>query len=490
MPIVKKQVNGLEVVEVLNSFSNSLPDQDMYLMTDPGLGNISISVGAASTYALDHRFILDNTRGNGTVNVNSSTFTVDAGTVKQVTVVPDGAGKKFDVRDPKWLGLSTESDVQNALTNARKAGRTVELAGGEIPVTTTLTTPFSIGGGMRGKGVAEPLAYTHSLQGLASRLVWAGGSRGSGTENTNAWTGSVTPTVRPLDTLVHYTGSDMSLEQFCLDGATRSQIDESIAKCSLGLLINRTANGIGTGKIHARKLTFNYFDTAIQVGTHLSEHSCDESAWYDVMIDRCGTGMLTKNLQGMGHTFYNLRFWRTNIGFDFQAGGDLTCYRTFLSDEITLLKLRNQASSFGLNNGKYHFYGVKTDAQGEYGKLVDMEAGSNYYSIDILFDGLHVGTNTLTNYDHMFHIADRTILQVRDSKNLRKGMFRWTTSTAAKANNQTFIIVENCRLMSNVTAALDLFDSANSTGSCHVIVRNCIVDGSKNVLNADFEYGT
>jgi hypothetical protein len=477
MPITFKKVNGLEVVEITNGFNNTLPDQDMYLQTLQGSGAIGITVGAASTYALDHRFVVDNTRGTGAVSVNSTTFSVAAGAIKQVTVVPDGAGQKFDVRDPNWLGLSKESDLQTALTNARAIGKPVELAGGEIPVTATLTTPYVLGSGMRGKGVGEPVAYTHPLQGLASRLVWAG-ARNSNTTSTTAWTGSATSSTRPLNTLLHYQGAEMSLEQFCFDGATRAEIDAQVAKCSLGLLINRTGNGIGTGKIHARKIAFDYFDTAIQVATLLNEHNCDESAWYDVSIDRCGTGMLTKNTQGMGHTFYNLRLWRTGIGFDFQAGGDLTCYRAFLADQITLLKFRNTTpTGFGLNASKYHFYGVKTDSQAFGSTLVDMDAGS-YYA-DIVFDGLHLGWSSSIPASHKFKIADRTTLQVRNSKNIHANYFRWTTTLS-----KSLIVVENCRLF-GVSSAADLFDAANSTGQCRCIVRNCYFDDTNTVVNHD-----
>jgi hypothetical protein len=468
-------VNGMSVEVIVNSDTIALT-QDLYLQTEYNSGAIAVSVGAASGYSLGLRFIVDNSRGVGDVNMNSGAFIIPAGAVYQYTVVSDGGGgKKYVQRLPVWLGLSTEDEVQLALNNAKATGKSVELAGGEIAVTETLTAPYVVGSGIRGKGATESVPYTHPLQGLSTRLVWTG-DRTDATTSTISQNGSATVSTRPLNTLLHYTGGDMSLEQFALDGAYRSDIDLAVAKCPLGLLINRTGNGIGTGKIHARKLTFNYFKTAIQLGVTLNEFNCDESSWYDVAFNRCDVGMKTVNIPGMSHVFYNLRVGGTTTVFDYHAGGDLTCYRAFIGGTTTLLKF-NATAGFGPNNAKYHFYGLKVDAQAQTSKLVDMPVG-NYYA-DIVFDGLHVSSNTPTT-EHMFKVADTTTLQVRNSKNVRQGMFRWNTTSA-----KSLIVVENCRLVANVANPATLFDAANSTGSCRCIVRNCILDDTNAVLNYD-----
>jgi hypothetical protein len=467
-------------VEVIANGDTIALTQDLMLQTEYGTGAIGINVGAASGYALGLRFVIDNSLGAGAVTVNSGTFVVPAGAIQQATVVPDGGGKKYELRVPVWLGLSKENEIQFALNNAKATDRTIELAGGDIQITQTLTAPFVVGNGIRGKGATESIAYDHPLQGVASSLVWNGNRDPLLTTATTAWTGVSTNSARPTNTLLHYTGGDMSLEQLSFDGAYRSQINPPpVAKCPLGILINRTSGGIGSGKIHARKLMFEYFITAIQVGVELYEHSCDESAWYDVCFSRCDTGMKTVNLQGMGHTFYNLRIGGTNVAFDFSAGGDLTCYRTFVGSTTTLLKFNNNTpSGFGNNTGKYHFYGIKVDAQGNESKLVDMALGG--YDADIVFDGLHIGHNLPIPTAHMFNISNSTSLRVDNSRGLRPGVFRWNTTT-----NQSLIVVENTRVGFGLTSPDQLFDVTNSNGSCRCIVRNCLLDGTNTILNYD-----
>jgi hypothetical protein len=471
--------NGMYVEVIANNDTVTLA-QDQMLQTEHGSGAINISVGSANDYDLGLRFVVDNSFGVGDVNMNSGAFIIPAGATYQFVVVPDGANKKFERRKPAWLGLGTEDEIQLMLSNAKAIGKTVELADGDIPVTETLTAPLVTGNRIRGKGAMEAILPNHPLRGLGSSLVWQGDRSGS-TVSTDSY-GSGTPGSRPVGTLLHYQGRELSLEHLAFHGALSAELApqppaQPVAKCPLGLLINTTGAGLGTGKLHVRKVVFDYFDTAVQAGTTLNEANCDTSAWYDVHFLRCNTGLKTINLQGMGHTFYNLRVGLTTTAFDFFAGGDLTCYRTFVGSQTTLLKFNNDTpTGFGPNAGQYHFYGLKLDAQAHTSKLVEMEVG-NYYA-DIIFDGLHVGYGVTTDY--MFNISNWTTLQINHSKNIREGMFRWNTTSA-----RSLIIVENSRLYGNVTDPAMLFDTANSTGSCRCIVRNCVVDGSNTVLDYD-----
>ena len=471
--------NGMYVEVIANGDTIALT-QDLMLQTEHGSGAISINVGTASSYAMGLRFVIDNSLGIGDVNMNSSAFIIPAGATYQYTVVPDGAGKKYVQRIPVWLGLGTEDEIQLALNNAKVTGKDIELAGTDIFVTETLTTPFATGNGIRGKGAMDAINPNNNLRGLGSSLVWQG-DRSTETADTTVWDGAVVneEVPRPLGTLLHYRGREMSLEQFAFHGARHAEISPSpIAKCPVGLLINTSGAGLGTGKLHVRKVVFDYFDTAIQVATLLGEGNCDTSAWYDVTFNRCNTGMKTINAQGLSHTFYNLRVGLTDVVFDYLAGGDLTCFRTFIGNTTTLLKFNNDTpAGFGLNGIKYHFYGMKIDSQVHTSKLVYMEAGT-YYA-DIVFDGLHVGYGGVTT-DYMFNIANHTTLQVRNAKNIREGMFRWNTTTA-----KSLIVVETSRLYGNVTDPAMLFDVANSTGACRCIVRNCILDGTNTILNYD-----
>ena len=473
-------VIGLDVMLEAATESVTLSEAHMRLKNAYGAGGVSVTLTASN----GDLFTINNADGGGAVNFNSGALIVPKGMSYQVSVGASTALTKRKILSD----INNEDDVQESLCRAKELGSVTDLAGGEIMVSDTLLSPHVFGGGLRGKGVAEPIAYGHSLQGIASRLIWAGSRDPEAVADTD-WYGNpngganslVEDDPRPRDTLLHITGGELVLETLCLDGATRDQITggSPVAKCPVGVLVNRTGLGIGTGEFHARKLALNYFEVGIQFATNLWEHSCDATTWYDVFFHRCDTAVKTRNIQGMGQVFFRPRFWQTPIGFDFEAGGDLTCYGAYSASNFTFLKFRNDDyRGFGGNNSKYHIYGMKLDANARESLLVDMEAGDAYidYQADILFDGLHIGLGATTAT--MFNISDATALHVRNSKNLRNSMFKWNTS-----GSKSLIVVENCRLNSNVASAVDLFDAANSTGTCMCIVRNCYVDGSNAMVN-------
>lgn len=480
-------VSGLDVLLIAATESVSLTAPHMRLKNAYGASGVNVTLTASN----GDLFTIDNSDGGGAINFNSGALIVPKGMIYQVSV---GASTTLTKR--KILSdINNEDDVQESLSRAKQLGSVTDLAGGEIMVTDTLLSPHVLGGALRGKGVAEPIAYGHTLQGIASRLIWAGDRNPASVLSMAYWgnppkepgvplqSPTLLPSTRPRDTLLHVTGGELVLETLCLDGATRDQITggSPVAKCPVGVLVNRTGPGIGTGEFHARKLALNYFEVGIQFATNLWEHSCDATTWYDVFFHRCDTAVKTRNIQGMGQVFFRPRFWQTSIGFDFEAGGDLTCYGAYSASNFTFLKFRNNdAYGFGGNNSKYHIYGMKLDTSARESLLVDMEAGDSYidYQADIVFDGLHIGVDAAPTSATMFNISDATALHVRNSKNLRNSMFKWNTS-----GSKSLIVVENCRLDNNVAAPEDLFDDANSTGTCMCVVRNCYVDGSNSMVN-------
>lgn len=354
------------------------------------------------------------------------------------------------------LGVSTQTDLQNALTNDKTIGKGTVLAGGELTLTSTLNIVDGAGGMIVGQGSTEPITYSGGLQKVASRII-VGGTRDY--------------------TAINYNRQEFALENLCIAGATRAQIDAIAAKAPTCIKMDRATgaySGIGSGKLHVRNVHVSYFDIAFDIGD-VGDSNCDESFYQNLSLHKIGTGFRVNNLQGLGHLFSNLRCHDVTKVFDFKGGGDFKIYGALMVFPGTWMNFSpTDDLTIGPNTAMYVTKGLKVDSQANGSKMVDMTAG-RYYDADVKFEDLHfpagwTGTNT-------FSIAGRTTLTIYGAKNLTANMFKWTAGLY-----KTNIRLRDCQIYGSGVTLADLFNVEESQGNCPVEATGCIDHGG-NVLS-------
>lgn len=298
---------------------------------------------------------------------------------------------------------------------------------------------------------------------------------------------------RPVNTLFHYKASGFVFENMAFHGATRNDINLSVAKCPVGLLVNQTWGGIGTGKTYMRGVIFQWFTVALKIAVDKYEANCDESSYYDVAFGDCETAVEINNGQGMGHHFWHPRFGQVTNCFFIKAGGDLKTYGGLVGNNVGGLStptsyFRFDGSqvgfNFGQNNANYYSQGLKIDSQATGMLLVNQDSAYEGYYSNITFDQLHFpspqngsGEQPYWGYTVLspaFKIAGVSNLHITEAVNLQRGMFRWYSG----ANGACRITIKDSKLWwgsggATITSVLDLLDIAGSTGDCYIKIENC-----------------
>lgn len=312
---------------------------------------------------------------------------------------------------------------------------------------------------------------------------------------------------RPLNTLFHYKASGFVFENMSFIGATRNDINLSVAKCPVGFLMNQTWAGIGTGKVYMRSVIFQWFTVALKIAVDKYEGNCDESSYYDVAFSDCETAVEINNGQGMGHHFWHPRFGLTTNCFFIKAGGDLKTYGGLVGNNpgglvtpTSYFRFDGSQSgfNFGQNNANYYCQGLKIDNQATGMLLVNMDPAYEAYYSNITFVQLHLPSPQdsvgaaqpywgYTSTAPAFKIAGVVNLYVSEAVNLQRGMFRWYSGV----NGVCRITIKDCKVWwgntgAAITSVLDLLDVAGSTGDCYVIIENCYTYDSLAPL-ADYE---
>ena len=215
-----------------------------------------------------------------------------------------------------------------------------QLPVGHYKLGSTIRLPRRDGGRLVGAGAVSPRANsTH---------------RGPGT--ILEYTG---PRDEPAITV---TGSNWKIGSFALTGVPRKS---DAPRPSIGLLVTKTARGVGTGKHTLDDLHVSNFQTAIRCGLSGAEHNNDHIGYEHLVIENCDRGLFIENHQSMGHFIDRLECRRTGVAIEFKGGGILHCKNWFLvGNNATLLKISDGGKySPGSNNNLFVLTGGKVDAQ-------------------------------------------------------------------------------------------------------------------------------
>lgn len=423
--------------------------------------------GGAIVYDQVQLYASDNTTLIGTSDYGSG-ITINSGVTDNVTLT-FRIGESRDVGD----GVG----IQTMLTNQKSIGQNINLKGGETYVSSApILSTYVAGGRVIGKGVTEPIAYTHPLSGLTSSVIFADEAKRSDATVPLWW----------------HEGQDFGFEFLLFSGATRSQITAEVTKPGIGILVSGTSVGLGTGKLHLRKCNFSYFKVGLKLARTAPEANCDESVYTDVGFNRCDIGVQIVNYQGMGHHFFHPRFGLTPICFDFVSGGDVKCYGGLIAHNCVAFNFPGNPNNFGQNNAGYYWQGLKIDSQATGMKIVYQTpiSGQGYYS-NIVFDEVHFPSPQGADGTPLIHwggttaspstlapaavISGSTCLTLNNALNLQRGMLVW--DTAVGGTGRPRIIVENARIWyhtsSPITSVLDLCDLTKCRGKARVTFRNC-----------------
>lgn len=422
---------------------------DMYVMVRAGATSTSITTTPPSAVPIGMRVTFDNTRGSGTLNVNSGEIQVPPGLIYVATVGGDGgSGQTFVVAGPEIPAntLTTGASLQSATDADKESGRVLELQVGETEFSTRIDLDSGSGGGWYGQGRPEPIAQSNANARQGSILVYTG-------------------TKTAGQAAILYERTDFVMQDLVIQGkSTADVVAGTGTRTPRGIYISRSATpGIGTGKLEMRHVRLSGFDVAIECGNSLSANNCDESGYYSVFSDRNGTFFRSNNIQGLSHKFYNLRSSQTDIVFDYIAGGKLAVTDCLLTHQCTLLQLRNDESTgFGPNGSRWVFRGVDLDNGALDSYLLNCESGIDYYA-DVEFHGVHHPGESPSNPG--IHVGSNMTVIVNNFLNLPANYVSWNCS-----GNKSTIIFNNPKVFTDVTTAADIFKTSGSVGNLRCIV--------------------
>lgn len=365
-------------------------------------------------------------------------------------------------------GVTTQAELEAALTDNQYA----RIKDGDLTISTTVTTPYRIGGLIQGRGSGE--SSSSGQAGAVSAITW-GGDRDAGTTTIDYYNGSVQTDggTRPTNTLLYMIAAKLACRDFAFRGATRAQIDAATAKCPLAILMSQDQGGIGSGKLLLDNVYFEHFGTCIQSGVAWDEHNNDESSFRHVFVKNCDTFLQLNSVQSLGWYIEELHHAADGgVVFDIHGGGDIRQASGYYALPCTVLNFNaNAQATYGGNVSKYTLRNCKFDSQSLDGlKVVEMETGDDYYA-DIFVEP-HFPTGTPSA--PLFNIGGRTVCRISNATNLYAG------SLAFNSANCVYVIT-NSTLYGSITTAADLFDLTVCPDSvtCQVVMQNCFMESTR-----------
>ncbi len=255
---------------------------------------------------------------------------------------------------------------------------------------------------------------------------------------------------KPIQAMLHLAGTHQRIGNFTLDGQ---------GKARRGLLVDRTGEGLGTGKSIIEPLRLHRFEYGVQNGGHQGDESCDNMRYRKLIGDGCGTIYHNVNAQGMDNVIEYLHNYRDNdIAVEVSGGGHLWVMQSLTTRPSTLLKV-NKDAKVGWQNGDYRFSHTKIDG-GIDGTviLVDCECHKQAH---ILFDG---GINAAK--DCRINLVGATYLHITDFRS-------HYTSIECKSHpwGTPFVLVEAAMCLNNPADKI--------TGDYVFRMRDCVNDKNR-----------
>lgn len=372
-----------------------------------------------------------------------------------------------ELTDNVDIPVTTEAELQAALTADITTKKSVKITGGRIITSNTINIVDGDGGRIYG----ENASLTSSIKDIENILVrLASVLQYDGTKTSD-------------QAAIFYDRASCLFERFAFLGKDPDDIlNDTGTNTPRGFVCERPGSGdpyegIGSGKATFKDFLIGGFDVGWDWGNALADLNCDESQFDNIVAIGLGIMMRVNNLQGMGYKFKNLTIVSlVDKVFQMLAGGKLHAKNVFVGNPTTLLEMKKTLTdSFSHNNCTYTFENIDFDAQALQSQVLVCDPG-NYFG-DFHFKRGTFGTNeatpTLTN-PH-WHIGDQSHLVIEDWHNLMPRSISWTCTT-----NTSTITIKGCQAWTSLTDIEDIFRLDEAAGSVKVFI-----EGPKQYHNYD-----
>lgn len=381
------------------------------------------------------------------------------------TPVGPGSQQLYDLLRPLY-GQTTRAGLQAAIDGDAELGLPAIVGGGaELICDVGLDidggpNAGGTGGMMLGGGASQMDAFGSTTQRNASRVTY-GGTRVA------------------LEHLIKLERTYYTIANMALAGMTRAQLDGgATVKAPRGIFINRSAvPGVGTGALTFQGLSFDGFDTAVEVANELGDSNCDTSTFIGCSWNGCNRAFRSNSEQTLGFMFLAPLVGNTGIGadlgifWDIYAGGRFTSYGGTMASPTTFMQFRNANDLWGQNASQYEVRGLGLDNGGNgLARMVHQEPMGDGYYADILIDNCWYGSVLQTV--SMYHLSGKDHLQIRGGSGLQKNAITWDTSLPGSFVKVTIEGHTISYTGDDLTLNDHFFDHANSAGPIWVECRN------------------
>lgn len=366
------------------------------------------------------------------------------------------------------------SAVQSRLTSAKSRGARIAIPPGDVAVTKGLIIGNASGGVIEGKGASELLDYHHPLSASSTRLI------ASGPERTEM-------------TLLTADGAETAIRDLSLYGYTRNEQDRGAERAKCGLLITKTAQGLGTGGLTLDNVFIVGFRTGIQAAVDVTENNCERSVFRKVRFHNCDAGFVTKSQQAMGFGLSDCEWWNNLDCIRVEGGGKIVVTNAFVVNPMesketrAFLRIapRDQELSIGPNNGMYHVTGLYADQSAPNLRLlamrpVDDKGVRTAFYCATTFEGFHISNEAYT--EPAVEVAGVSSTTLRDGYGVQKKWVTWDNDPEGSFKWTSRVVIENCVLF-DCKDGRDVVDLASARGWCRVIVRDCCDQFNQPVKN-------
>ena len=364
--------------------------------------------------------------------------------------------------EPKATDSGTAA-LQARLTSAKKRGTRIELSPGDIAIDADLKIGNVSGGVIEGKGASELLDYQHPLSASSTRLIASGKDR-------------VGMTLLTAD------GAETAIRDLSLFGYTRNEQNSGVERAKCGLLITKTAEGLGTGGLTLDNIFIVGFKTGIQAAVGVTENNCERSAFRRVRFHNNDAGFVAKSQQSMGFGLADCEWWNNGDCIRVEGGGKIIVNNAFVhhppsQEPRTFLGIapRDHRLSIGPNNGFYHVTGLYADQNAPNLKLLAMrpvdDAGvRTAFYCSTTFEGFHISNESYT--EPAVEVAGISSTTLRDGYGVQKKWVTWDNDPEGPFKWTSRVVIENCQIF-DCKDGREVLDVASARGWCRVIVKDC-----------------
>jgi hypothetical protein len=364
---------------------------------------------------------------------------------------------------PRQRYLTTQAEIQTALDDDATTGDAVEIASGDI----VLTSPIEYGnttgntkvcGDLVGRGKGEPYPIAQPNRGNYTNLVVP----------------STTKTAE--QSAILYTRLYSKLRSMLISGKYADQA-ESVAKLPIGLDMRWVSGGVG--KITASDLFFYWMEIGIRLAKNSNELNCDESTWTNLNFRNCDVCVQTNSVQTMGHVFRDMYVGSSDTVFDVHGGGNIKVDNLLIQDSATTIihHRSDTPNQFGPNNAGWVIDFLKLDSQAVNSVLVEQDVNDGYYS-QIEYRNPQFPLVEWTN--PAFNLSGRSKTVVRNACFFQADLLSWNSNWAGvvpQFHLDNAVIWPYDSEIQDITDTAKLFNRVLnlSTGDCDIKVTNCQV---------------